>query len=439
MNRYAFVAIIGTAVFLLSIDVSIGGVADFLVPLATSFLGITLFVCICAVFSILTVILLRIVRDGTFEILRNSRQLRILYLAALSAQVSMLGIMGALLIGIVFLSEYPSMLLILESIISPLSAGFITIISSLILFSWYRSNKSAYVVLIFGVAFVLTSYSVIYLVFSSMYSLLVKGWLITPSSEVAFLSDTFQPGSPRKIMADIYSYAGTFSSLLFIAGSASMLHHYSRDLGRIKFWTLVLLPSVYLISTLADTLGVYVPETDSEFFNYYLYYSLNGVILGFTLGLSFWIISRTMKANKAVSNYLMLSAYGFLFFYIANSASVSVASYPPFGFASFALLPLSSYMVILGLFSTAISISQDVRLRQYIKDLTKSESFLGTIGQAQMEKQIKEKAFDLENIVKEQRIEIEKTSGVQSSIREQDIKQYLLEVLEEVDRHKTEK
>jgi hypothetical protein len=83
-------------------------------------------------------------------------------------------------------------------------------------------------------------------------------------------------------------------------------------------------------------------------------------------------------------------------------------AYPPYGFVTFAMLTLSSYMIILGLYSTAVSISQDIRLRQYIKDLSKSDSgFLNTIGQAQMEKQVQTKASDLENVVKEQRMELE--------------------------------
>jgi hypothetical protein len=97
-------------------------------------------------------------------------------------------------------------------------------------------------------------------------------------------------------------------------------------------------------------------------------------------------------------------------------------------------------MVILGLYSTAISISQDVRLRKYIKDLTLSDSgFLSTIGEAQMEKRVQSKASDLENVVKEQGKELEKKTGIQSSIQEQDIKGYLLEVLQEVDKYKSAK
>ena len=53
-------------------------------------------------------------------------------------------------------------------------------------------------------------------------------------------------------------------------------------------------------------------------------------------------------------------------------------------------------MVILGLYSTAISISQDIRLRKHIKNLALSDSgFLSTIGEAQIEKSVQAKASDL--------------------------------------------
>jgi hypothetical protein len=104
-----------------------------------------------------------------------------------------------------------------------------------------------------------------------------------------------------------------------------------------------------------------------------------------------------------------------------------VAAYPPFRFAAFAVLTLSSHTVILGLYSAASSISQDVRLRQYIKDLTKEDSsFLATIGHAELEKQIQSKASDLENVVKEERMGLEKKSGVASSLQEQHIKPFQL-------------
>jgi hypothetical protein len=189
---------------------------------------------------------------------------------------------------------------------------------------------------------------------------------------------------------------------------------------------------------LVDTFGLYVPKSDTDFFNYYVYVSLIGVIGGVLLGFAFWTIAKVMRANKSVAKYLQLCSYGFVLNLIAGVGVLVAASYPPYGFVRFAMLTLSSYMIILGLYSTAVSISQDIRLRQYIKDLSKADSgFLSTIGVAQMEKHVQSKASDLENVVKEQRMELEKKSGIQSSVQQQDIKQYLLEVLQEVDKHKS--
>ncbi|MGH7481066.1 MAG: hypothetical protein ACRELV_02850, partial [Longimicrobiales bacterium] len=274
--------------------------------------------------------------------------------------------------------------------------------------------------------------------FSSVYNLMEKSPIITPESDVVYSSDVFQPGSIQKIFSNVYKFTATANFILLLAGSAMMLRHYSARIGHVKFWILVLIPSVYYGSILLDALGIYNPESEAELFNYYVYASLNGIVGGVLLGLLFWSISRTMKPNKSVMNYLLLCSYGLVLLSIATVGQVSVAAYPPYGIASFSMLTLSSYMIIVGLYSAATSISQDVRLRQYIRNLGKADSgFLSTIGEAQMEKKVQAKVSDLENVVKEQRLELEKQSGIESSIEEQDIKQYLLEVLQEVDKHKT--
>ena len=150
-----------------------------------------------------------------------------------------------------------------------------------------------------------------------------------------------------------------------------MLRHYSSRIGRIKFWILVVIPLVYYVSILLDALGIYNPKTEAELFIYYVYASLNGIIGGLLLGMLFWSISRSMKPNKKVMNYLLLCSFGLVLLSIATVAQVSVAAFPPYGIASFSMLTLSSYMIIVGLYSAATSISQDVRLRQYIRNLGK--------------------------------------------------------------------
>jgi hypothetical protein len=438
MRRALFLVTFAIAVFFLSVESIIGYVSDFLVEQNTSNLGISLFVCISAVFIIASFVIFQLIKSTTSEARSNSKQLRVLHITVLTTQLILIAVLVALLVQIVFFSEYYTAFLVATAALSPLVAAFVMIVACLTLVTWFRFNRGSYLVLIFALAFSINAYVFIYTSFASIYHLVDKSTVITPESEVIYPTDKFQPGSPQRILSDTYKFAATANFVMLLAGSAIMLRHYSARLGLIKFWIMVLVPSIYYVSILLDALGIYVPESETELFNYYIYASLNGIIGGVLLGLLFWSISRTMRPNKAVMNYLLLCSYGLVLLSIATVGQVSVAAFPPFGIAAFSMLPLSSYMIILGFYSAATSISQDVRLRQYISELCRADSgFLSTIGEAQLEKKIQAKASDLENVVKEQRVELEKKSGIESSIQEQDIKQYLLEVLQEVDRHKS--
>ena len=438
MRRALFLVIFVIIVFFLTVDSVIGFVSDFLVELITSNFGISLFVFISAVFTGASFVIFQLISKSTSEVRRNSKELRVLHSTVLIIQLSLIAALMALLGQIVFFSEYYTAFIITIAALSPLTAAFVMIMACSTLIGWFRFNRGSYVVLIFALAFSISAYVFIYTSFASIYRLLEKNMIITSESEVIYPTDAFEPGSIQSILTDTYKFAATANFVMLLAGSAMMLSHYSARLGQIKFWAMVIVPSVYYISILVDALGIYVPASEAELFNYYIYASLNGIIGGILLGLLFWSISRTMRPNKAVMNYLLLCSFGLVLLSIATVGQVSVAAFPPFGIAAFSMLPLSSYLIILGFYSAATSISQDVRLRQYIRELCKADSgFLSTIGEAQLEKKVQAKASDLEHVVKEERLELEKKSGVKSSMQEQDIKQYLLEVLQEVDKHKS--
>jgi hypothetical protein len=86
--------------------------------------------------------------------------------------------------------------------------------------------------------------------------------------------------------------------------------------------------------------------------------------------------------------------------------------------------------VLLGIYSSAISISQDASLRREIRHLAIRESkLLDSIGKAQMEQEVIKRVI----VVAKKRSDsmIEKT-GVQSSLSEHDMRQYMEEVLREL-------
>src|SRR5687767_9354429 len=162
MRRALFFAIFGIAVFLLSVDSIIGYVSDFLIEEITSNFGISLFVLISTVFIIASFVIFQLIKSTTSEVRNNSKELRVLHGAAFTTQLLLIAAVAALLIQIVFLSEYYTAFLITIAALSPLTAAFVMIMSCSILITWFRFNRGSYVVLIFALAFSINAYVFIY-------------------------------------------------------------------------------------------------------------------------------------------------------------------------------------------------------------------------------------------------------------------------------------
>jgi hypothetical protein len=96
---------------------------------------------------------------------------------------------------------------------------------------------------------------------------------------------------------------------------------------------------------------------------------------------------------------------------------------------------LSSYLVFVGIYSSAISISNDRELRVSIRHLAlKDMKLLDSIGTAQVEQEISKRVLTV--VKKNQNILTERT-GIESSLTDKDMKEYLEEVLQEVSSFRT--
>ncbi len=135
------------------------------------------------------------------------------------------------------------------------------------------------------------------------------------------------------------------------------------------------------------------------------------------------MVARRLMASK-VKDYLILAVIGDTIVGISLSTSAIESTY---GVAGHSLVLLSSYLFTLGLFSSALSVSQDLKIRQSIRESAINESkLLAGIGSAQMVQELEKKVMAAARNKKEQLVE---HSGVQPSFTEQDMKQYLTAVL----------
>ena len=63
---------------------------------------------------------------------------------------------------------------------------------------------------------------------------------------------------------------------------------------------------------------------------------------------------------SGVSDYLMITGYGVLLFFTSNQATVLInLPYPQFGMATISFVGLSSYLLFVGIYSSAVSLAED--------------------------------------------------------------------------------
>jgi hypothetical protein len=158
---------------------------------------------------------------------------------------------------------------------------------------------------------------------------------------------------------------------------------------------------------------------------------------GLLFGVSFIALSRRMQQirQKMVSDYLKIAGYGIALLPISIVAGIVFIPYPPVGSTTCATLALASYLFYIGIYSSAISISEDAELRRSIRRAAENElKLLDSIGTAQMNVQLQDKVTRL---VKEYADKMTSEAGVHPYLSQEDAKQYLEEVIKELDKHRS--
>ncbi|MDW0267053.1 MAG: hypothetical protein QN835_07260, partial [Nitrososphaeraceae archaeon] len=173
-------------------------------------------------------------------------------------------------------------------------------------------------------------------------------------------------------------------------------------------------------------------DTNPNLFYYYIYIALVSASVGILFAFSFWIVSKKLP-DSPVKTFLKITACGFVLLYFSNNISVTIAAYPPFGVNSLSLLSLASYFVLFGLYSSALSLSQDLTLRQHLRSLAKNDTnLLSSIGTAQMETEVKRAVGELKDVADEHEKELAEKTGIETPVPESEIEDYLKQVIEEV-------
>jgi len=334
------------------------------------------------------------------------------------------------IIQILTISQYSTLSLTFVAYVSNFLTAFLLATFAIRFVSWYRNKKNSLGILLFALAFLILAVSEVVAGIGSAYLLSLKDQVITPASKIEYRN--FPEGSFLNIFFSYYSYVDYASFLLTLTASALLLYHYSKKTKRPKIILIIALPIFSYTATILDSLNIYDTDTNPNLFSYYIFQSLASISGGILFALSFWFISRGLPETP-VKTFLKITAFGFILLYLSNHTDVNQAIYPPYGINALSLLPLSSYFVLFGLYASGLSLSQDITLRQHLRSMAKNDNnLLSSIGTAQMEREVNRAIGELKEVADEQEKELAEKTGIETPVPENEIEDYLKQVIEEV-------
>jgi hypothetical protein len=390
--------------------------------------GIVAYIIIAVIYGTGQYLILGFVKQRSKKI--TSPQIKRTDITVTIMQYVLVGFIIWMILQLISSSHYNTSTLISAVTINYAIASAVMCTLSIKFILWYKSIRS-YVVLLYGLASAAVTASMIILLIFNAASLIILPPVRDSQSDSSL--QFFDQETPMGILQYVSAVSNFVPLFLLWVSSTILLQHYSRKLGQVKFWIIMSIPIIFfviqpvLIAPL--TLGIKNPGEDTLYIDI-LGNLLPGTLGGILFGVPFLAIARNLPSSSILKDSMIIAAWGFILFNITTSASVSNAPYLPYGFATVLLTELSCYLILIGFYSSAISISKDSRLRQFIrKSIMDDSKFFDAIGTANMEQEIQKRVM---KVVKEQQNDIVEEDGVQPSITEDEIKDYMSQVLQEI-------
>src|SRR5689334_3639953 len=413
-----------------------------------------LFIITLATITISSIILLGYIKQAVKDLYSKSIFIRTIFLSVVVIEFSIIGIFVFMTLADATNCHYHFNLCDntlyhnLVNIISALASTAILIAISIKFFSWYKTNYKNFITLLFGLTAV---GMIIALVGDNINELLLTKTISEKSPAGAVPSARFLYQKDTKYGGEIqYKIVNPSTTTLIVRPSADislsnlispltsyphnifrwfsvvclLYYYYSKRIGIIRFWVLTSIPLILFL--IGSGLIFSVPANSPYKFFMRIVFRAGNIGNSILFGFIFANVIKNIKVEK-IKDYLTIAAMDIVMFDLAFSVS---AFQPTYGIAAHSLVLLCACFISIGWYSLAISVAQDTKLRNLIRKSAIEESkLLISMGSAEMTQEIQRRTL---NVAKEQQQVLTAHTGVYSSLTENDMKQYLSNVLKEI-------
>jgi hypothetical protein len=349
-----------------------------------------------------------------------------------AAQLVVTAVLLFIVFRVVVYSQYYTDPTIAATLISYTMAAGMMVLLSHRLFLWFNENKNNLTVLLYAISSTaLAANAAISFILLGVDALDKPAIISAYSGSVTIVfNDVKIPGA--SLLNPLYALSSVIGFSCMWIATALLLRSHSQKLGKASYWFTVSIPLIYFISQFATLfLHQLSPILASSPVLFTFIFILSKPVGGILFGYAFLRIAKaSIPRENIVRDYMTLAGYGIMLFFVSSQNTIAQTPYPPFGLIAASLVGLSTYLVFIGVYSSAVSVSQDMKLRQSIRKSAAHESkLLESIGTAHMEQELQKRVL---RIAKKNSDSMTEETGVQPSVSEDDIKQYLQEVIKEI-------
>jgi hypothetical protein len=382
-------------------------------------------------FLVLSFLILKYNWNHINGFIKKSNKIYTLFNITLLTQIFLFLLLILLNYQIVILHYYFLHIITISLFVSYSLSFFILSFLTYKFLQWYKIKRN-YLLLFYSLAFGTIFFeSVIKLGFTE-FMIMFKSEIIFP---MTIGSSVFIPSSSiQAYLNNIFSILSIFSFIFVWIASSIMLKEYSNKVGgKIKYWIIVSIPLVFYISQFfVQYYSQIIFELSSNITSFSITLTIififSKLIGGLLFGIPFWIIAKTIH-NSAIKISMTIAGFGFVFLFLTNQAhGIVVTPYPPFGITTSLFFGLSSFLVMIGFYCSAIYISENRDIRRLIKNNIVKYDLLSQMS----DRFIEDKTINYINQIRKDSKNELFVDYNRLFLNDNDIKQYVKEVINEI-------
>jgi hypothetical protein len=442
-NNGVALIVISILIVAMMVDISLARVYDLIVKQPTSswriiVFGILISLCMAGQFYVLGFSIRKMTE------IRNLGKLHIVTIGNI-VRLCQLAI-GATIIfiffQIIFRASYYTPMMVSVVTASYGMSSILLAFLSLRFISWFRSNKNVAILLYALASASLSAHAGLTLLYVD--DVIINDNPIEMKPYSAGTMVLIPPNSITAVLNSAFFVSSVGSFALLWVATATLLHQYSKKLGLIGYWTIISSPLILFMAQFASVFShifdPFLNSTDPVSFTVWIttIFTLSKPVGGILFATGFFIVARKFRQSPVLKNYLIVSSFGFVLLFVADQGSVLlVAPFPPFGIASASLVGIASFMVLVGIYSSAVSISEDARLRQMLRSTTLDQSkLLDSMGTAQMKAELQNRVL---KVMKDNSEKMINVIGTESLPTDDELKDYVEDIMKEIHAEKERK